>query len=278
MGMHPWSVEEFLALNLDLFPLQSFTGGNPAIVASIVVAFLVGILGAYLGYRRYQSGKLIAATETAPIGSITPGRVGITGTVRPVDETLTAKFTDDECVWYGYSITDHLETEEEDDEGNTVHEIETRERGDGTKSVEFYVEDDTGTALIDVEDGVKYSISSENKHRFRKKRHQPIEDPEFTYEDQYLPSGTKQRSYRQSMLPVGEKVFVMGSARAAPTDENTATVVMSTDEETDTFIVSDERQDELASGKLRSGLLIILLSLAMSAVTLYLLVSDFVLV
>lgn len=262
----------------ESLPLQSFTGGEPAVVAVIAGAFLVGLFGAYLGYRRYQKGKLIEETKTAPIGSVTPGgRVGITGTVRPVEESLTAKFTDDECVHYNYRITDHVETEDEDDDGNTVASVETERRGTGSEAVDYYVEDDTGVALVPGDDGPRYSISSEHSNTFRKKWRQPIDDPAFTHEDEYLPSDTEQRSYKQSYLPVGEEVFVIGSARAAPTDENTASVVMGRDEETDTFVASDEGQDDLAGGYSVTGLLVVLLGLATSAVTLYLLLSDFVL-
>lgn len=276
LGLHPWPVGELLTLHLDPFPLQTYTSGEPAIVAAVVGVFFVGLFGAYLGYRRYQKGQLIEETETAPIGSVTPGRIGITGTVRPVAESLNAKFTDDECVYYSYRITDTMETEETDDDGNTVVSVETERRGRGSEAVDYYVEDDTGVALIP-SDGPRYSISSENSDTYRKKWRQPIEDPAFTYGDEYLPSDTEQRSYKQSLLPVGEEVFVMGSARAAPTDENTASVVMGRDEETDTFLVSDKGQDDLAGGYSLTGLLVVFVSLATGAITLYILVSDFVL-
>ncbi|WP_144905939.1 GIDE domain-containing protein [Halobellus captivus] len=267
-----------LDFSVEILPLQSFTGGEPLLAIPIAVVFLVGLFGAYLGYGRYQKGQLIEETETAPIGSVTPGRVGISGTVRPVEEPLKTKFTDDECVYYGYRITDTIETEKEDEDGNTVVSTETERRGRGSEAVDYYVEDDTGVALIPSDDGLDYSISSENSDTFRKKRHQPIEDPDFTHGDDYLPSGTKQRSYKQSYLPVGEEVFVMGRARGAPTDENTASVILQRDEETDTFLASDEGQDGLAGSFSTSGLLIVLVSLATSAVTLYMLVSDFLLV
>lgn len=278
VGAIPATVGDLVpGLPVDPLPLQGFTDGEPAIVAVVAGTFFVGLFGAYLGNRRYRKGQLIEETETAPIGSVTPGRIGITGTVRPVAESLDAKFTDDECVYCSYRITDTIETEEQDDDGNTVVNVETERRGRGSESVDYYVEDDTGTALISSDDGPEYSISSANSDTFRKKWRQPIADPAFTHGDEELTPDTEQRSYKQSYLPVGEDIFVMGSARAAPTDENAASVVMGRDEETDIFLASDEGQDDLASGYSLTGLLVVFLGLATSAVTLYVLVSDFVL-
>ncbi len=97
-------------------------------------AFGLALLG--FAYPAYKRVRLIRATTAASAASLAPGPTKLRGTVRPATEDLLqAPHSGTDCVAYRrVRKRSHGE--------NTTRDIET-------DSVPFYVEDDTGRALVD---------------------------------------------------------------------------------------------------------------------------------
>jgi hypothetical protein len=248
-------------------PLQTLTGGEPAVVAVVAGTFFVGLFVAYLGYSRYQTSQLIGATERAPIGSVTKGRTAISGTVHPVEESLDRPFTDGKCVRYSFSVKDLVETDDEDDVDG---DREWKRVEKGSDEVPYYVEGEAGTALVAIEDGPSYTISSDNRERL------DHGDGLAGLSNDTIPNDVITREYRETVVPVGEDVCVLGGARRS-TDAG-ADVVIGTDDESGLFMLTDGSKENLARSMSITGPLAIVGGLAVSAVMLGILLNDFVLV
>ncbi|UHQ96244.1 E3 ubiquitin ligase family protein [Natrinema halophilum] len=259
-------------------PLQSVTNGEPAIVAVIAGTFIVGLLGAYIGYSRYQRSKLIEETETAPIGSVTQGRTAISGTVRPVEEPLESPVTESDCVQYSFSVKDLVETDTEggssSDSDVVDSEKEWKRIEKGSDETPFYVDDESGAALVELEDGITYNMSSDNQELVDD-RHG---DGMHGLSDDDIPNDVIKRQYTESVLPIGEEVCVLGESRRPSEAEEGADIIIGRDPESDLFIVADKTKTELADSMSITGPLIALGGLAVSGVMLIILVNDFVLV
>ncbi|MFC3959198.1 E3 ubiquitin ligase family protein [Halovivax cerinus] len=264
------------AVAVSLVPLGSITGGEPAIVAVLVGVFLVGLFGASLGYGRYQRGQLIEATEDVAIGEATHGRVAITGTVRPAEEALSNPLTDGENVHYSYRIRDHVEkpddeiTDSEEDIAGGDTEWETVSQS--SDSVPFYVDDGTGTALVAIDEEPTYSIGDDNTTR------SDDEDGDglVGLSNDDVPPDVITRVHRETVLPVGEDVCVLGRVDG-PGSDGEADLVVGRDAEAGLFAVTDGTKADLSRSLSLSGPLIVLGGLATSAVVAGLLVYDFVL-
>lgn len=139
--------------------------GDVSLEGLIVLAlfFLGGLVVVYIGFKKYQTGRLIMNTPTEPTRSIALGRTEVHGSVVPAGGTYQIPFDSGECVYRRWSIQEEREEVETDDEGNRRVEKKWHTVASGTDVAPFYVEDDTGRVLVEADEGADFEISDANE-------------------------------------------------------------------------------------------------------------------
>lgn len=241
----------------------------------VVAAFLVaGVLEFRKGIAMHDERTLFDATPTSPVRSMAAGRVTLEGTARPADGTITQPFADDDCLlarWWIY------ERRKDDD-----HPEQWKLLDEGTVGTPFYLEDDTGRALVDATDDPEVSLSSDRKTRVSVGPHER-EPPAVRAFLERSADGAdglvgglanavglgdvqptsgglrgvlfdRRRRYVQRVVEPGDETVVVGTARvpdedaavspdAAEAGDDTQSLVVGRDDFSDTFLVTDGSGD-----------------------------------
>ncbi len=119
---------------------------DPAAVGIAVAALAAG--SAYCSWRTWRNVshiRLIEDTPTAKIRSAPQGYVELEGTGKLMDgPPIIARLSGLPCVWYRYKIEEYTATGK-----GHEHRWETIDKGESTET--FWLQDDTGRAVIDPE-------------------------------------------------------------------------------------------------------------------------------
>jgi len=188
--------------------------GDFAFSAGLVVfafGFASVFSGAYALWRYYH----ISRTQTSDIASVKEGTVEVRGEIEPARENLTAPVSGEDCVAYEYEATQRRWYGSPGYRGVTETELET---------VPFYVDDGTGSALVDPE-GAR--IETEERETER------VESESSGYDHD-----TTRKEIR---VPDEGNVYVFGSAKWS--DEHGQTAI--TGEGAPFFKISDSSETEL---------------------------------
>jgi hypothetical protein len=286
-----------------LVVLQSNGDDDPFLV--LLFLFAGGLFAIYWGWKRYRRYTLVRDTPTAKVRSMAVGRTELEGRAQPAEETFSAPFTGEECLYADWQVQEYRYDQEDD-----RHEWVTIDSGELRTS--FYLEDDTGRVLVTAEEGADFDLSGDRRRTITVGGGQSppaaVEDfieaergdgdltnvlgdaagsiAEVFTDDGRIGHSSNRRRYTQSILPVGETVYVFGSARPVPVSEvpdreagaNEDLLAVEADGGTGMFFVSDRKEETLAKHYSRMAPLAVFGGLAASAVGLYFLLSWYVLV
>lgn len=294
--------------------VSAFAGNGLAILQSngdddpfllFLFLFAAGLFAIYWGWKRYRRYTLIRDTPTAKVRSMAVGRTELEGHARPADETFSAPFTTDECLYADWQVEEYRYDSEDD-----RHEWQTIASGELTTS--FFLEDDTGRVLVKGDDGADFDLSGDCRRtitvsgtqsppsaveafieaeRGDKDLSTVLGDAvgslaEVFTDDGRIGHSSNRRRYTQTILPVGETIYVFGSAQPVPVSAvpdreagaNEDLLAVEADGGTGMFFVSDRKEETLAKHYSRMAPLAIFGGLAASAVGLYFLLSWYILV
>ena len=145
---------------------------------------------------------------------------------------------------------------------------------EGLVAVPFYLDDGTGRALVDVPDGIgdesaemttEYDVSYEHvaEAEFEDAGDQPpTVAPFLTEHTDASPSSRHKRKYHQRTLPIRTDLLVFGDAelaeRADTAADPSSNLVVTEDEDTEMFLVTDRSEAELARSLLATPILVVL--------------------
>lgn len=261
---------------LALLPLY-LRGGATDLDAIWVngLALLAGGWGFRTGWREFRRRQLIRGTPTSKVRSMAVGAVEVKGEARPVDEPLVSPMSHQKACMF------ELEVEEyhpDDDGGDwrTVLQLE--------ESVPFHLDDGTGEVLVEPE-AASLSIEVEEKIQLDDGDEPPAALGEWAQDrglvdeadapepegitdkisdlvaSQFADDAEKHlvrdsrhdRRYTEKVLAVGEETYVFGGAEpreGVGSQENARNLVVRRHPGTDTFLVSDRSERELANEKL----------------------------
>lgn len=266
-----------LATSLSPYVVQS-DSDDPGIVVLFLILF--GVISLYGGWQRYQSRRLVQDTPTETARSMAAGRTELEGRALPRGKPFFQPFGDGTAVVGYYRIEEY--EKDSDDEGS---DWKTKEFNEFTDP--FFLEDETGRALIDADDGVDLEISDENTTRITvgSTEEEPDVVKEFlrNHSSMGVPdsglSGVvfgEKRRYTQKVIPPGEDVYVFGGATPRPDTEgaNAEGLVVGEEESTGRFVVSDMSEDTLVSQYGWSALGIIALGVVLLALAFYIIVTE----
>lgn len=294
------------AVALALPVLQSEGGDDPFPI--LAIGFIGGLVAIYWGWTRYRRYTLIRDTPTARVRSMAVGRTELEGTGRVAETAISAPFTDDPCLFTSWRIEEY-----QYDHDDNEHEWVTI--GSGRDAVDFYLEDDTGRVLVragshevdfDLSDQHQRTISVGGSERpppavrefLANKRSDWdlgdfMDDPVAALGDVVKGGGfgstgstSNKRRYIQTVLPVDHHVYLFGNAQPRPVAEasdrrmgaNEDLLEMVPDDATGLFLISDRKEGTLTEHYSRIAPVAMFGGLAVSAVSLYFLLSWYILV
>lgn len=218
------------------------------------IGFVLSLLGVMYGFREYRKASLIRNTPTSRIRSMAMGLVEVAGTVAQGSNTIESPFTGADCVFYKYQVEEYRRSGKH----SRWVTIDT-----GTNGTSFYVDDGTGKVLVDPR-GAELEIPADNTIHVDGGDVPPYEvtefieeNPEVDSEDESLDLGVAEvdtgndRRYTEYYVTPGEEVYVFGKAMERPSFQGSArneeNIVVSTDENTPLFMISDSSEKELLS-------------------------------
>lgn len=231
--------------------LQSSGPGLLTSLAFVAVGVAVLVLFARRGVARLLAMRRI---ERRPVGDVEPGPVEIEGRVRPADETVSG-----ETFGTGYAdgvVTQYRQSGGPGDEGpEFTLPIPQQFAPDvltGETAVPFYVEDDTGTVLVDpayADISLDSDYASHNDATGRSKVEAILEPGDTVYVlGEAVPAG----SYGQAATPPGgvvrslQRLLYGGNTTADEVMDDDELVVTRTASSSE-FLISDtsERRGQL---------------------------------
>lgn len=237
----------------------------------LLVVFGFGLVMVYRGFDEYRAGRLIRDTATETVRAAAVGRTELVGTARPAGTTLARPFTDGECLYASYRVREEREDDDGDESWTTLdHDVWV---------TDFRLDDGTGEILVEPEISTKFEISDEHTTAVSVAAgaQPPSRVAEFLEQGTDVdPVGGSRRRYVETVIPPGESVYVLGGAeiRAADGGSNEDRLVIRRDGGSDRFIVSDMTEEQLTGTLSRRAPTMILVGLAMSAFSLYLLLAE----
>ncbi|WP_336036070.1 GIDE domain-containing protein [Halobacterium yunchengense] len=145
---------------------MSTIDATPAVAAGLTEGELIavalfgvgGVVATWWGVRTFTDGYEIWSHDPVDAAAVADaaGVVEVTGTARPLDETVVAPYTNTECLAHEYR-TQVEERDHGDEDGGT--EWRTVERG--SDEVPFVVTDDSGSVAVDPS-GAELSMDDED--------------------------------------------------------------------------------------------------------------------
>lgn len=264
-----------------------------------------GLFAIYWGWTRYRRYTLIRDTPTAKVRSMAVGRTELEGTARPADRVLDAPFTAEECLYADWQVEEYrYDPDDNDHDWVTI--------ASGELATPLYLADDTGRVLVRADRGADFDLSDAHRTTIEVggSESPPPEVAAFVGDDrddwdlgEFLgdPTGAiadalggdgtigrsnNRRRYTQNVLPVGESIYVFGSAQPVPVSEvpdreagaNEDLLAVQADGGTDLFLISDRKEKSLKDHYSTMAPVAIVGGLAASAVGLYFILSWYVFV
>jgi len=105
----------------------------------LLVPLVVGLGMVHEGVKQFRIRQRVRDTPTETAGAVAVGRTEVSGVARPAEQTCRAPFTDEECLYVQWKIS---ERSADADGGWELLDL-------GVSVSPFYVEDETGRVLVD---------------------------------------------------------------------------------------------------------------------------------
>lgn len=251
-----------------LVPLQSAAETYIA----LVFLFVFGLALLYDGFRTYRTQQLIRDTPTSKVRSMSVGRVECQGRARPKDTVFERPFTEGECLYAKWTIDEKRIL----DGGSKWTNVDS-----GTILAPFTLEDDTGSVVVRATRDTEFDFSDSYRRRFTVDKSARPPDPvveflrasqnaDVQYDGSMSWITSNRRRYTEWVLAPDQSVYVFGKATQRPTDEGLGnTLVITEDDLSGRFLVSDRSAKELVNDYGRKAPLMIVSGLALSAVSLW---------
>lgn len=292
--------------------LQSSDSASPTEKFLVLAAiFLASLYAIYWGFGQWKLSRLIQDTPTEKVRSMSAGRTELEGTVGAAEKTVDAPYTDEDAVYVDWSAK--RRERDRDEDGNVEYHWETV--ASGTRAHSFALEDDTGRALIRADTGDPTVDINGSDHQTTVTYNQGERPPEAVsvfvnggesetdsedadegdggfidsavdtvsdaMDGRALHDTSHRRRYEQSVLPVGSHVYAFGGAQPRQNGSMDAgqqdLLELRRHDGTDRFLISDSEEEALQESYSRRGPIAMALGLLVSAVSLYYLLSWFVL-
>lgn len=183
--------------------------------AEILVYSGIGLIGGLAffgsGFKSLKLKRLIENTPSSKIRSMAMGLVEVHGKAKPDKMgVIKSPFTATDCVYYHYTIQEYRR-------GRKSGRWVTVKRGSTTTP--FLLQDDTGSAHVDP-NGANVDLPSFSERSSGTGKPPPQLIQEFLTQNKLSPTGifgwNKTMRYSEYIIPVGETIYVLGTADDNP--------------------------------------------------------------
>lgn len=216
-------------------------------IVSIIIGFTLvisGVFSTYSGYSKLAIWKQLYSRDKLSIqeGIETNDIVQIRGEVKPTDSgTLTAPFSNDECVAYEYDVKRRTQGE-------------MRDLDDGLEYVPFIIDDGTATAYVSP---TKSDFSIDLGERVDVSRD---DVPSEVHDNRSL---NGKRTAREGTITVGEEATVIGSLTQHNKNTNMSAEITTDDGER---IISNEPPTAASTPLLKKGVPMVFIGVLISLI------------
>jgi len=254
-------------------------GAMPLVTAAALAG--LSLLLAWFWQYFLKRKRLIENVPSCKVAGIFIGLNEVKGQV-VCEEPLKAFVSEQDCVWYGYSIDERYERSREvrDQDGKTTTEQEDgwKRVADGSECCSFYLRDDTGSVLVRPEGAEFTGNAAVERDCYRPKKGllERLDFEQHPYDDRdierglapprrlgdddpllaklperSIPDGTGWFRLREHIICPDDRLFVMASARPR---EDVAEAELGYAEEDDLLVLSVEEEESIVRGLYWSGL------------------------
>ncbi|MBX0288194.1 E3 ubiquitin ligase family protein [Halomicroarcula sp. F28] len=223
----------------------------------------VGLYIVYSGFSTWQRKRLIQDTPTETVEAAAVGRTELEGRGYPIQASVTRPFSDEECLVAEYRV----ERYDSNDDGGKWKTIDS-----GTIAPAFELDDGTGQMRVDPDTDTTLEFEAEHEEQVRVGANEQTPPAVADFLELYSTVGVphtdgvtgpnEEQRYTSRWIPIGAKLYVLGAAEQAETDEGTTNgLVLRRDDASGEFIVSAKPARELigtarwvAPAKMAAGL------------------------
>ncbi|MFC2075422.1 GIDE domain-containing protein [Bdellovibrionota bacterium] len=178
------------------------------------VGFVFGIVFFFKGFGTFRRRRLMQNMPTSKVRSIAMGLVEIYGEALKGQVSLTSPFTNNECLYYSYTIEEYRRS------GKSSHWETIEKESLGTK---FYLRDDTGRVLVDP-DGAEVDIPSDYQEQSGIGNPPPLQVEAYLKKRGIDHEGflgfNKTMRYTEYYIAPSDYLYILGSAGDNPLVED----------------------------------------------------------
>lgn len=198
--------------------------GTALAVVTLLVFFLVGWYLLWESQGLFRDVLAMVLTRTTPVGEVREGRVEVSGTARPAEDTLTEPVEGGDALAYEYRIT---QEEAFKDDLLDWTRWGYREHAAGDIAVPFFVEDATGRVRVDPgepDEAHKATDGTVNLYATRERsvhvdgEETPPGSVSALSQRAAVDASDRARVYATAAVEPGDEVYVLGTARFDGTD------------------------------------------------------------
>jgi hypothetical protein len=215
------------------------------IFAASLVALVFGLYSFMQGFKWLKRKRLIEDIPTSKIRSIAMGLVEVFGEVVPAKRILKSPFSNNDCVYYKYTIEEYRTS------GKSSRWIIV---DDGEEGTYFHLKDDTGSVLVDPK-GAEVDIPLDSEFKSGFGTDPPEQVKQFLRSRGISFEGflgvNKTMRFREYFIAPKDKLYIMGTAgdnpfvKEASEQAGTEDVMIQKDE--GIYYISDRSEKELLS-------------------------------
>lgn len=219
----------------------------------LLLAIGLGLWLIWKGFKLRKQREYIEETPTADVGSVSIGPAELTGFAEVLDDTVTAPFSDEECLVAAWEVEEWEQT----DDGaywNTIDE--------GADFVDFALDDGTGTITVDPTRDAEFVVERGHEETITVGVDETPPDNVAQFLDRHDTPGPSSnalsaidfgknegdRRYRQNLLEPGDEAYVYGAVRRADSSDGAGQLVVgppTKDVDAGMFMISDQREETL---------------------------------
>jgi hypothetical protein len=227
------------------------------------VGVLAGLVMVHMSYMHYRDGQLMRNTPTSEVESVAVGATELHGTVERAEGVVPAMLSDETCAVSIYKVSYRADDDWVTDDREVT-------------AVPFYLDDGTGRILVDPPTwftDCEFSEAATTVETYEEDESPPEAVERFldAHTDADVESDRKRR-FEQRVLRFDEEAYVFGDAELSADVETSvdpaadaADLVITKDEDTELYLVSDMTEEELLDERLTVTLMGTVLGLGVFA-------------
>ncbi len=240
-----------LGLVFYFFTVYTIPAVDSDLIIILLFLYVFGLLSIAWGLQRYYEKNLIETTPTSKIRSLALGECEVEGKVRPTSENdvMIAPLTQQRCVYYRYSVVEERRTRRRSRKKGRRKKRWVELDG-GKQWVPFLVEDDTGAVMVDPNDATE-EFELDVTHTVYKGEEPPPKIKDFVNRNPNLRPlsqshrRARRRRYSETFIAPGDDLYIFGKAMERRANDHLGNVVISSDDTTPLFRISDSSEEEL---------------------------------